>query len=53
MGFILGECCINGGKDIVKVKEVVCFVFDIMIKEKGVCVIFLKLLLEEILDVRV
>ena len=52
LGSILGECCINGGKDTAKAQEAVRSAFDIMIKEKGARVTFSKLLSEETLDAR-
>ena len=53
LGSILGECCINGGKDTAKAQEAVRSAFDIMIKEKGARATFSKLLSEETLDARV
>ena len=52
LGSILGECCINGGKDTAKAQEAVHSAFDIMVKEKGPRVAFLKLLSEETLNAR-
>lgn len=44
LGSILGECCVNGGKDTAKAQEAVRFAFDVMVKEKGARVTFSKLL---------
>ena len=52
LGSLLGECCVNGGKDSVKAQEAVCSAFDIVVKEKGVRVEFSKLLSEEMLTAR-
>ena len=52
MGSILGECCVNGGKDTAKAQEAVHSAFDIMVKEKGPHVAFAKLLSEETLTAR-
>ena len=52
LGSILGECCINGGKDSAKAQEAVRSAFDVMVKEKGARVTFSKLLSEETLDAR-
>ena len=52
LGSILGECCINGGKDTAKAQEAVRSAFDVMVKEKGPRVAFSKLLSEETLNAR-
>lgn len=52
LGSILGECCINGGKDTAKAQEAVHSAFDVMVKEKGAPVAFSKLLSEETLNAR-
>ena len=53
LGSILGECCVNGGKDTTKAQEAVRSAFDVMVKEKGARETFSKLLSEETLDARV
>ena len=35
LGSILGECCVNGGRDTAKAQEAVRSAFDVMVKEKG------------------
>ena len=52
LGSVLGECCINGGKESAKAREAVRSAFDVMVKEKGARVAFSKLLSEETLNAR-
>jgi len=52
LGSILGECCVNGGKDTAKAQEAIRSAFDVMVKEKGPRVAFAKLLSEETLNAR-
>lgn len=52
LGSVLGECCINGGKESVKAREAVRSAFDVMVTEKGARVAFSKLLSEETLNAR-
>lgn len=52
LGLVLGECCVNGHKDSIKAQEAVHSTFDVVVKEKGVCMAFSKLLLEETLTAR-
>lgn len=48
MSIVFGECCRIIGKDGIEVRDIFMLVMDFMVKEKGIYVVFFKLIFEEV-----